>query len=161
MPIQFTQRAVDLAVAPVIAKFNYLTKSLGYNALTVIREVTGIQDGNYYGRFTASGNPLIPFEPASSIAQMLETATELRAELQTTIDALIRTTEVGNVVTDLAPAIVAVLNALADAAANPLDKIRVMTLLAGFRIPYNEVFGADEFTTASSSQMYRSRLVID
>lgn len=146
MPIALTQAAVDDAVKPTIAKFIYEVKTLGYNATTIYREITGINDGNYYGRFTASGNPLIPFSlSATSIDAMIEQGANLRVELQTAIDALVKVTETGNVLTDLNPAISDVLTALKDAAADPLDAIALLYLMAGFRIPYNLVTGDDEY----------------
>jgi hypothetical protein len=74
MPIALTQAAVDDAVKPTIAKFIYEVKTLGLNATTIYQEITGVDDGNYYGRFTASGNPLIPFTlSATSVDAMIET----------------------------------------------------------------------------------------
>jgi hypothetical protein len=91
MPIALTQAAVDDVVKPTITKFVYEVQTLGYNATTIYHEITGIDDGNYYGRFTASGNPLIPFTLSStSVDAMIENATNLRVALQTAIDALVR-----------------------------------------------------------------------
>jgi prophage DNA circulation protein len=54
-------------------------------------------------------------------------------------------TETGDTLTELTPAITDVLTALRNAAANPLDAINLLSLLANFRIPYNLVTGDDQY----------------
>jgi hypothetical protein len=94
-----------------IAKFCYVARILGINAMAIFREIAGINDDNFYGRYTASGNPLSAFRLASSIAGMIETGTNLRAVLETAITVVIRVTQVGGL-PNLNPAVTAVLVAL-------------------------------------------------
>ncbi len=126
-------RTFDLSVIPTIRKFGFAAIPLGRDATQIFNEISGIT-GNY-GRYFASGDPLIPYSfSATNATDMIAQGVILRAALLSAIQAAVVAARSGNIQTVI-PAIYVVTQALAACGATPGDQIRLMSLLAGFTAP--------------------------
>src|SRR5690349_9341396 len=138
--------ALQVAAHIVFKKFHFITKILGVNATVIFREVTGLDDGNYYGRYNASGNPLTPFNEAfKSIEDMITRGAILRETLRKSLVAGDAIAIEGDVKGDLGEAILKVISDLSDCAANPLDAIDTLIILAAFTAPKLTNAGNDQY----------------
>jgi prophage DNA circulation protein len=103
----------------------------------IYNDIQSVDDGNYYGRFFASGNPLIPFQRAdTSIAAMTAQAANLRDGLAEAITTLNTGVVNGDLGVDLLTNVQAVLLALANCAALANDQINILGAMATFSTPY-------------------------
>ena len=132
-----SQETLQIAANSIIPAFVLLVQRYGSNATMIYNDIQSVDDGNYYGRFFASGNPLIPFQSAdTSIAAMTAQAANLReilAEAITTLNSGVATGDLG---VDLLTNVQAVLLALANCAALADDQINILGAMATFATPY-------------------------
>lgn len=126
----------EASVYLTIQKFGYFVVQLGNNATQIFNEVSGLDDGNFYGRYFASGNPLIPYSlVATSVEAMIVRGVALRAALAVSVGNALEVAQSEDIETDLVPAIYAVTEALAACCASPGDQIKLLSILAGFTAP--------------------------
>jgi prophage DNA circulation protein len=141
-----SQDALQIAANSIIPAWVAIVNRFGVNATSIYNDVQSLDDGNDYGRFFASGNPLIPYQTAdTSIAAIQAQAATLREMLAAAITQLNSDVAVGNLGASLVADVQAVLLALSNCSALASDQINILGQAAVFPNPYlltgNDAFG--------------------
>jgi hypothetical protein len=139
--------ALQVGVTATCKKFIFEVMTLGFNTTAIYHNVSGLDDGNSYGRYFSSGDPLVPYNAAfTSIPAMIQEASSLRFQLKSGLLNLWNIAAEGNIEQDIQAATRTVISDLANCCANAFDQINLLKILATFTAPPFRNLGTDQFS---------------
>lgn len=161
MAIPTSLAAWNAGVGPVAAAFAAAAQDAAAAATMLYRTVSGLAPpaGMSFGRYFASGTPLIAFAAAATdVPSMIAQAASLRAAVATSAAALTMAEDP----VSLANAGTALVAAVRAAAASPSDAIAILTRLVLFEAPAigntGDLFGAEILALAGDASWLLRRL---
>jgi prophage DNA circulation protein len=124
---------LEQTIGAATTQFGILIQAAANDATAIFRVISGLTDGNDYGRYFAAEDPLTPYiASATNVSAMQAQGATLRAAVAVAI-AQAETDADGNLTVYPAD-ILAVTEALRSACANPADAIRLLSSLISFAV---------------------------